>query len=379
MGLYIDNAGSALNTEMDGLTVTLTLKMHVRPGVVNDIRIGIADGGDAVCDSNLLIAAHSVQTEVVATDDSFDVRHHGQATLNLLGNDTAMPRTGLFITAINGVPVHAGSHVLRADGTEFGVGEVGTVTVVTDGNQATGDHSFTDEVSNGNSVTNVGFVHGHVACFVTGSRIMTEHGFVAINALRPGDRVQTLDHGLQRLRWCGRRTVPSQGAFAAVSIPAGSFGDHGALRVSPQHRLLVEGWRVQLYSREGQVLVKAIHLVRAGLLRQDHSGCPVTYHHLLFDQHEIINAEGLWSESYLPGPMTLPEVDPTTQSEVVALFPALQHDPAAYGSAAYDPAAHGTAAHGTAAYDPAAYGPTAYGLTVRPEADARLALLIGAT
>lgn len=347
-GLYVDNAGDGYNTEMDGFTITLTLKAHVKSGEVNDIRIGIADGGDTRYDSNLLIAADSVQTEVVALDDSYDVRQDGSTTLNLLENDINRSKTALFITAINGQPVHAGSHVMLPDGTEIVVGEGGLITVVTDGTETPGDHSFTYEVTNANGITDTGIVHGHIACFVTGSRIMTDRGFVAINALRPGDVVQTLDHGLQRLRWCGRRTVPSQGAFAAVSIPAGTFGDHGGLRVSPQHRLLVTGWRVELYSGEDQVLVKAVHLVRAGLLRQDNSGCPVTYHHLLFDHHEIINAEGLWSESYLPGPMTLPAHDEATQSELFTLFPELEADPSSYGPPA------------------------------RPEVDARLALLIAA-
>jgi hypothetical protein len=101
--------------------------------------------------------------------------------------------------------------------------------------------------------------------------------------------------------------------------------------VSPQHRLLISGWQAELYCGEEEVLVKASHLVRAGLLRQDHSGAPVTYCHLLFDRHEIINAEGLWSESYLPGPATLASHDDATQAELFALFPALEGDATAYG------------------------------------------------
>ena len=60
--LYLDNpaSGETYNTEMDGLTVTLTLKAPVIPGEANSIRIGIADGGDRIYDSNLLIAGNSV-------------------------------------------------------------------------------------------------------------------------------------------------------------------------------------------------------------------------------------------------------------------------------------------------------------------------------
>lgn len=344
--LYVDNADGSHNTEMDGFTVTLTLKAHVNAGKVNDLRIGIADGGDAYYDSNLMIAGHSVQTEVVAGDDSYSLGHHGKTTIDLLKNDTDASKTGLFITKINGIPVHAGSHVRLPDGTEVVVNGDGSITMLTDGHENPGDQTFSYEVTNGHGVTDVGFVHDHVACFVAGARIATAQGPISVEALRPGDHVLTLDHGSQPLRWVAHRQVASQGSFAAVSIPAGTFGDHGALRVSPQHRLLMSGWQAELYCGEGEVLVKAAHLVRAGLLRQDHSGCPVTYYHLLFDQHEIVNAEGLWSESFLPGPHTLASHDQDTQAELYALFPDLQQNP------------------------------DSYGLPARPEADVKLAWLL---
>ncbi|MCX7286765.1 MAG: choice-of-anchor L domain-containing protein [Rhodobacterales bacterium] len=61
--LYVDNAKDQFNTEMDGFTVTLTLKAPVIAGKVNTIKIGIADGGDAIYDSNLLIAADDQRRE----------------------------------------------------------------------------------------------------------------------------------------------------------------------------------------------------------------------------------------------------------------------------------------------------------------------------
>lgn len=339
--LYLDNADGALNTEMDGLTITLTLKAKVRPGEVNDIRIGIADGGDAVYDSNLMIAANSIHTEVVALDDTFTMDRPGKVSLNLTENDQDASKTGLFITKINGVPVGPGSVVLLPDGTEIIVNGDGTITLVTHGEEQAGEHTFSYEVTNGNGITDVGFVHGTIACFAGGSRILTSAGTMAVEALRPGDLVQTLDNGLQKLRWVGARQVPSEGRFAAVLIPAGTFGDHGALKVSPMHRLLLTGWQAELYCGEPEVLVKAAHLVRAGLLRQDHSGRPVTYYHLLFDRHEIICAEGLWSESYMPAPSGLVAIDMETQGEVEALFPemALQN----YGAIARTEASRATA------------------------------------
>lgn len=327
--LYVDNANDQFNTEMDGFTVTLTLKAPVIPGQINSIRIGIADGSDAVYDSNLLIKGDSIQTAVVATDDTFTVDRDSETEINLLANDTDAGGGTLTITKINGVPVVAGSEVTLPSGLVVIVGGDGTITIVSDPSDTLGEESFSYEVKNADGITDVGFVTGQVVpCFVEGARISTARGPVRVEDVVVGDLVLTLDDGYQPVRWHGRRRVVRPGALAAVRIPAGVFGDHGALAVSPQHRLFLTGWRAELYCGEGEVLVKAAHLVRAGRLRQDGPNVAVTYHHLLFDRHQIIRAEGVWSESYHPGPATLADHDAETREELFTLFPELATDPA---------------------------------------------------
>ena len=49
----------------------------------------------------------------------------------------------------------------------------------------------------------------------------------------------------------------------------------------------------------------------------------VTYCHFLLDRHEIVFAEGCATESLLPGPQTLKNVDPDARDEIVAIFPDL--------------------------------------------------------
>ena len=334
--LYVDNANDRYNTEMDGFTVTLTLKAPVIPGQVNQIKIAIADGGDAVYDSNLLIAGDSIQTAVIAVADAFGVTSGDQTTVSLVANDTNTVGGTLTITKINGVPVKAGDSVVLPSGLEIVVNADGTITALADWQDQTGPTSFSYEVTNQDGITDVGFATADVVpCFVEGTRIETVLGPVPVEDVAVGDLVLTLDHGAQPVIWHGVRQVPSRGALAAVRIPAGTFGHHGALAVSPQHRLHFSGWRAQLFAGETEVLVKAVHLVRAGLLSQDYSGAPVTYHHLLFSRHEIICAEGLWSESYYPGPITLAGHDPEVQAELLGLFPELASDPeGGYGPAA---------------------------------------------
>ncbi len=326
--LYVDNANDQFNTEMDGFTVTLTLKAPVIPGQVNSIKIGIADGGDAAYDSNLLIAGDSIQTAVVAEADSFVVGLGDEAIIKLLANDSEASGGTLTITKINGVPVKAGDHVILPSGLELLVNKDGTITAIADWDDSVGPESFSYEVTNKSGITDVGFVSGDVVpCFVEGTRIETIRGPVPVEEIEVGDLVLTMDHAFQPVIWHGVRTVPSLGSLASVRIPSGTFGEHGEMNVSPQHRLHFSGWRAQLYAGEDEVLVKAIHLVRAGRLSQDHSGALVTYHHLLFARHEIISAEGLWSESYYPGPSTLAGHDDEVQAELLALFPELASNP----------------------------------------------------
>jgi hypothetical protein len=254
--LYIDNAKDQFNTEMDGFTVTLTLKAPVEPGKVNTIKIGIADSGDASYDSNLLIAGNSVQTAVVANDDSFEVGPNGEVVVDLTGNDSNSVGGQLTITKINGVAVTEGSIATLPSGLEIVVNGDGTITVISDPSNQPGGASFSYEVTNADGVTDVAFVKGEVLpCFVTGARIRTVRGLVPVEDIAVGDLVFTLDGGPQPVRWRGSRTVVSRGVHAAVVIPSGALGDHGALRVSPQHRIHQSGWRVELYCAAPEVLV----------------------------------------------------------------------------------------------------------------------------
>ena len=45
------------------------------------------------------------------------------------------------------------------------------------------------------------------------------------------------------------------------------------------------------------------------------------YHHLVFDTHEIIEANGALSESFFPGPQALQSIPESAKAEFNALFP----------------------------------------------------------
>lgn len=179
-----------------------------------------------------------------------------------------------------------------------------------------------------------------IPCFTPGSLILTDHGEVKVEDLAMGGRVLTRDNGYQAIRWIGKRhltriDLAMQPRLNPVRIRAGALG--GALPerdmlVSPQHRMLMTGPRAEMFFGEHEVLVAATHLVgEAGVSRVFPNG--VTYIHLLFDRHEIIRADGCWTESYQPGDLTLKGMDSTQREELLLLFPDLGEDSTLYPAA----------------------------------------------
>ncbi len=161
-----------------------------------------------------------------------------------------------------------------------------------------------------------------VVCFAAGTQIETKHGPRAVETLGAGDLVMTRDAGLQPLRWAGATQVPAVGDLAPIVISAGVLGNDTELVVSPQHAVLLTDWRAELLYGEPEVLVRAIDLLgHDGVYRRP--GGIVTYCHILFDAHHVVQAAGIWSESLYPGDMALQTINPVARSEIETLFPDL--------------------------------------------------------
>ena len=167
--------------------------------------------------------------------------------------------------------------------------------------------------------------------FTPGTLIDTKRGRVAVESLRMGDRVLTRDSGYQPIRWIGRRRLSAADLAAApqlqpVRIAAGSLGEglpEADMLVSPQHRMLISGARAELLFGEAEVLAAALHMVgQPGIARVTRR--EVTYLHLMFDAHEIIRADGAWTESFQPGDQTLSHLDLPQRRELCRIFPDLE-------------------------------------------------------
>lgn len=170
-----------------------------------------------------------------------------------------------------------------------------------------------------------------VPCFTPGTRIDTPDGPVAVEALSVGDLVLTMDRGQQPIRWIGSVTLTAEQlalspALQPILLRAQAFGPARPMRdmlLSPQHRLLLSGTQTTLLFGEPEMLIAARDLVNGSTITSVAPQTGVTYIHFMFDQHEIVCADGVWAESFRPGPMTMPALCEDSRRELLHLFPCL--------------------------------------------------------
>ncbi len=180
---------------------------------------------------------------------------------------------------------------------------------------------------------------GGVICFTPGTRIATPQGDRAIETLREGDRIRTRDNGAREIRWIGSRRMTGARLYAIptlrpIRIRAGALGierPDQELLVSPEHRMLVRGPEARALFNTPEVLVPAGKLINGDTVRVDLSVRQVTYVHLLLDEHQIVWANGVETESFHPASAALSALDPTDRARLLAQFPGLERDPHIYG------------------------------------------------
>ena len=193
----------------------------------------------------------------------------------------------------------------------------------------------TPSLEDGNGEFNIGT--GVVVCFAKGTLIETNLGDKPIETLAAGDLVRTLDHDFQPVRWIGSVRRPAIGTLAPVMIRKGVLGNRRDLMVSPQHRMLLTGWRAELFFGASEVLTTAKSLINDRDVFRVEGGF-VEYFHILFDKHEIIFAEGAPSESFYPAAVGAQALPKETRDEILTLFPHL----GTVGFAGYGASARGS-------------------------------------
>lgn len=158
-----------------------------------------------------------------------------------------------------------------------------------------------------------------VVCFTTGTRIRTPDGDRPIEELQVGDLVETVDGGPQPIKWIGtshydEAALIENPKLRPIVVSARVFGAERDLVVSRQHAFLLP---------EEDLLARAIQLVKMNVagVRIAHGRKRVTYHHIMFEKHELIYSEGIATESMYPGPQALRALCPEAMESLLRVFP----------------------------------------------------------
>ncbi len=312
-----------------------TITGDVRTGSGDDVLyvggdgevLGDVSGGSGNDDITLDDFADVARIRAGAGDDTVSLGENTSAPEVFLGSgsDTITVEAGADVDKISG---GSGDDTLTIKGSRFRVDYQnddpnavnGTVVYLDPDGSETGDSIAFQNIET-------------VACFTIGALILTPRGEIPIEALHTGDHVITRDHGAQPIRWIGTTTVAALGDLAPIRFAENALGAHATFEVSPQHRMLLSGWRCELASGAQEALAPAKHLINDTTIRQVQRDT-VTYVHLAFDRHEVICADGAWSESFHPGAMALDALSAATRAELFRLFPKVAMSPISYGPSA---------------------------------------------
>jgi len=169
-----------------------------------------------------------------------------------------------------------------------------------------------------------------VPCFAKGSLIRTPDADIPVETLKVGDLVVTCDNGPQRIRWIGQTEKQADSRNAPIQFGIGAFGNAKPARVSPDHRILLDGWRCKKITGTEQVFARAKDLVNERDVNQILGGA-VTYFHLAFDQHQVITSDGIQSESFHPDTVQPDRITNGGFDTMSRLFPGIAASPASYG------------------------------------------------
>jgi len=294
------------------------------------------DDGDDVLDggtgNDILSGGRGNDTLIGGAGNDTITTGEGADVIVLRGGGGADRITDFNITRADGRAIDQinVSDLTNAQGGPIGWRDV----IVTDTNgDGTGDAILT--FANGESIVlegvSVAEAQGRqnlisigIPCFTTGTPILTPSGWQPVEALVAGDEVITTE-GVQRIVWAGNRNLSETDLarhpeWKPVHFPAGAIGNTKALRLSPQHAVLMR----DIFG--AKVLVRAKHLAELGFAgaRVAQGVRSICYYHVLLERHAILCAAGAPAESFYPGVLAMEMLDWPARMAVSAAIAAMQ-------------------------------------------------------
>ena len=185
-------------------------------------------------------------------------------------------RLGPSKYVFKGTTTSFGGGFIAQKGLDYYLFDYNSVGGVPSGGRVTVDFSYKDLV----------------VCFVAGTKIRTPEGEKAIEELQIGDLISTAN-GAKALKFVCQSTRSFNELLATgknpIRVAAGTFGASADLLMSPSHALNLEG-----------SLIEAGALIdHASVERVTEWNAPeLTYFNMELDQHELIWANGVATESY---------------------------------------------------------------------------------
>lgn len=167
-------------------------------------------------------------------------------------------------------------------------------------------------------------------CFCSGTEIATPSGPRKVETLVAGDVVLTHTGDRKQIVWIASTRIGLAELLAhpnlrPIRIPAGAVGPglpSRDLRVSPQHRIVLQGAASELLFGVDTVLVAAKFLVGSIAEVAPLTG-RVEYFHVLLEEHEMLVSNGIASESFQPARRTMDVMDDAARGSLEAVLAAL--------------------------------------------------------
>ncbi|MBV9859633.1 MAG: Hint domain-containing protein [Alphaproteobacteria bacterium] len=132
-----------------------------------------------------------------------------------------------------------------------------------------------------------------VPCFCRGTLILTPAGEVAVETLRPGDRVVTLAGAVKEIAWVGKGRsliTPRNEALRPIVVRRDAIADGVPVRdlhLTSGHSLYIKGELIPIET-----------LVNGHSVLRDAAAQVLEYYHVELTEHDVLIADGAPAESY---------------------------------------------------------------------------------